>query len=151
MDQMIGALQEEDASEGEEAEASSAPTPVPTPETQEEEEKYLAEGILRWYEKHRPEQLKELSRAGLDENSARDLDIDTAGRLYRRGEDFVFSASKLEKYNHCPFEFFVMHGLRAEEPREFRSSGREIGDVYHECIMRVSKRLLAEGILEDKN
>ena len=44
-----------------------------------------------------------------------------------------------------------MHGLRAEEPREFRSSGREIGDVYHECIMRVSKRLLAEGILEDKN
>lgn len=151
MDQMIGALQEEASSEGEEAEAIPTPAPAATTESAEEEEKYLAEGILRWYEKHRPEQLKELSRAGLDENSAGDLDIDTAGRLYRRGEDFVFSASKLEKYNHCPFEFFVMHGLRAEEPREFRSSGREIGDVYHECIMRVSKRLLAEGILEDKS
>lgn len=151
MDQMIGALQEEASSEEEEAEAIPTPASAAATESAEEEEKYLAEGILRWYEKHRPEQLKELSRAGLDENSAGDLDIDTAGRLYRRGEDFVFSASKLEKYNHCPFEFFVMHGLRAEEPREFRSSGREIGDVYHECIMRVSKRLLAEGILEDKS
>lgn len=113
------------------------------------EDDYLAEGVLRWYEKHQPVKLKELTQAGLNENEAEPLSRDTAKRLYNRGGDFVFSASKLEQFNHCPFKHFVLHGLKAEEQREFHSTGREIGDVYHECIMRVSRRLVEQGILKD--
>ena len=113
------------------------------------EDDYLAEGVLRWYEKHQPVKLKELTQAGLNENEAEPLSRDTAKRLYNRGGDFVFSASKLEQFNHCPFKHFVLHGLKAEEQREFHSTGREIGDVYHECIMRVSRRLVEQGILNE--
>lgn len=115
-----------------------------------DEKNYLAEGIIRWYEKNNPEMLRELSLAGLDENEALPLLEGTAGRLYKRGDAFVMSASKLESYQHCPFSYFLRYGIRAEELREYESGGREIGDVYHECLKGVSKRLIQEGILEKK-
>lgn len=113
-----------------------------------DEQNYLAEGIIRWYEKNNPEMLRELSLAGLDENEALPLLEGTAGRLYKRGDAFVMSASKLESYQHCPFSYFLRYGIRAEELREYESGGREIGDVYHECLKGVSQRLIQEGILE---
>lgn len=106
-----------------------------------DEAAYLAEGIVRWCEAHEPETIAHLSAAGCDENAARPLPASVAEALYSRHGSFSLSASRLERYQHCPFEFFVMYGLGAEEPRQFRSGGREIGDIYHECIMRVSKRL----------
>lgn len=115
-----------------------------------DEKNYLAEGIIRWYEKNNPEMLRELSLAGLDENEALPLLEGTAGRLYKRGDAFTMSASKLESYQHCPFSYFLRYGIRAEELREYESGGREIGDVYHECLKGVSKRLIEEGILEKK-
>lgn len=115
-----------------------------------DEKNYLAEGIIRWYEKNNPEMLRELSLAGLDENEALPLLEGTAGRLYKRGDAFVMSASKLESYQHCPFSYFLRYGIRAEELREYESGGREIGDVYHECLKGVSQRLIQEGILEKK-
>ncbi len=112
------------------------------------EDDYLAEGILRWYAKHEPTQLRELTRAGLNENAVSALSRNTAGRLYGKDGEFSFSASRLEKFNHCPFRHYVNYGLRAEEQREYSGDRRGIGDVYHECMMRISKRLVKDGILD---
>ncbi|MDU5603913.1 MAG: PD-(D/E)XK nuclease family protein, partial [Mogibacterium sp.] len=60
--------------------------------------------------------------------------------------DFSFSPTRIESFNHCPFKHFVSYGLRPREDREFSGSSREIGDIYHECIMRVSKKLETEGL-----
>ncbi len=138
VDQMMDAVHESERKLDEDAEMSATFT----------EDDYLAEGVIRWYEKHEPTKLHELTQAGLNENEAKPLARDTAKKLYQRNGAFVFSASRLEQFNHCPFKHFVQHGLRAEEQREFHSGGREIGDVYHECLMHVSKRLVEQGILE---
>ena len=51
------------------------------------------------------------------------------------------SPSRLERFSRCPFSHFITYGLRPEERREFGVSGREAGDVYHECLMELSRRL----------
>ena len=112
------------------------------------EDDYLAEGILRWYEKNDPVRLRELTQAGLNENEVTALSRNTAGRLYGKDGEFSFSASRLEGFNHCPFKHYVNYGLRADEQREYTGDSRGIGDVYHECMMRISRRLVKDGILE---
>ena len=51
------------------------------------------------------------------------------------------SASRLEGYSKCPFAHFVKYGLRAEDEIQYGMGAGEIGDVYHECLMRLSKQL----------
>ena len=106
----------------------------------------LAHCLLTWYEENEPAMLDAAMKAGMNDNKADPIDRELAKKLFaRNGGEFSFSASRLEKYYRCPFRHFVLYGLAPKEEREFRSSGREIGDVYHECIMRVSQRLMREA------
>jgi ATP-dependent helicase/DNAse subunit B len=62
----------------------------------------------------------------------------------RFGADFGWSASKLESYGTCPFEFFVAYGLGLE-PREEPEEGydvRALGTMLHEIL---EKYLAGEG------
>lgn len=100
----------------------------------------LAHALLDWYERHEPAALRAVLAAGRNENEAKPLPRALAKSLFSKdGKDFSFSASRLEKYYRCPFEHFVQYGLNPYEEREFKSSSREIGDLYHECLMRVMK------------
>lgn len=108
----------------------------------------ISDAVMRWYEEHKPEVLERVIEAGRDENNVENLSKEMAKRLFaRRDGSFSFSASRLERYNHCPFKHYINHGLRPEELKEFKGGAPEIGDVYHECIMKVSRRLVDEGIL----
>ena len=60
------------------------------------------------------------------------------------GASYSLSPSRIEKFSKCPFSHFVSYGLRPEERREFAVSAREIGDLYHETIMHVTKHLSDE-------
>ena len=45
------------------------------------------------------------------------------------------SISALEDYAACPFKFFVVRGLRAEERQQFEADPRERGSFQHEIMM----------------
>jgi ATP-dependent helicase/nuclease subunit B len=123
-----------------------AQAPQPSQDPAALPEDILAHALMSWYEEHEPDVLKAVLAAARDTNRAEPIPRDLAKRLFAGHDgDYRFSASRLEKYGRCPFEHFVSYGLRPKEEREFRSSGREIGDMYHECIMRVSRRLERSG------
>ncbi len=61
--------------------------------------------------------------------------------LFAGPDGYSFSASRLERFAACPFRHFVTYGLKPEERREFEISGIEMGDIYHEALMRVSEKL----------
>lgn len=97
-----------------------------------------------WYGQHQPEELARIRHGMEFDNRQRALGGQLANALYR-GERRAIeaSASRLEQYSGCPFAHFIRYGLRPEELRVFEMGPREIGDVYHECIMKLSQRLTA--------
>ena len=56
------------------------------------------------------------------------------------------SPSRLERFSRCPFSHFVLYGLKPEERRIFEVAPREIGDIYHECLMKMARHLTRNGI-----
>lgn len=99
--------------------------------------------ILSWYEENRPEELKKVKAGMMFDNRMEAIGGDFAEALYK-GEraQLEVSASRLEKYSNCPFAHFVMYGLRAESPMVFEMGAREIGNIYHYCLMKLSGRLM---------
>ena len=107
---------------------------------------YIADGMAAWYEKHDPELFRQIVSAACDENRAQPLPEDLVRRIYTGREGTVrLSPSKLERYEHCPFRFYVEHGLRLKEQREYICSGREFGDVIHEILMSSVEDMKKEG------
>ncbi len=60
---------------------------------------------------------------------------------YNSKEELLLSPSAMEKYSHCPFSHFINYGLKPYENRAFNVSSRELGDVYHLCLMKLSQDL----------
>ncbi len=61
--------------------------------------------------------------------------------LFAKDGSYSFSPSRLEKFAQCPFRHFVTYGLKPEEPRDFEISFIELGDIYHEALMRICEQL----------
>lgn len=101
--------------------------------------------VMNWYEEKDLDDLRRV-RSGMDfNNRVKALGDSFADSLYRGDREALeVSASRLEQYSKCPFSHFVMYGLRAEEPRVYQVGAREIGDVYHRCLMRFSQMLTPE-------
>lgn len=103
---------------------------------------------LAWY-KEREEKLADLVHNGMFFKVKEEpLSKEAADGLYKREEviDLSISPSRLEKFGRCPFAHFIQYGLRPEEKRVFEIAGREIGDIYHLCLMRLSDHLTQKGI-----
>lgn len=67
------------------------------------------------------------------------------GLLEREDGSLSFSPSRLESFSRCPFSHFVAYGLVPDERRLYEAAGREIGDLYHLVLMRLSRELTHEG------
>lgn len=113
---------------------------------------------LAWFKQNKPEALEPI-RAGIAfTNKQEDLGREMTAALYMgnigstREEaleprpELSLSPSRLERYARCPFSHFVQYGLKPEERRIFEIAPREIGDIYHECLMEMSRHLTARGI-----
>lgn len=113
---------------------------------------------LTWFKQNKPEALEPI-RAGIAfTNKQEDLGREMTAALYMgnigntRAEalepspELSLSPSRLERYARCPFSHFVQYGLKPEERRIFEIAPREIGDIYHECLMEMSRHLTARGI-----
>lgn len=113
----------------------------------EKKAKIITDSIISWYQHNEPQIFETSMKAARDDNSATPISSEMAERLFARlNGEFSFSPTRIESFNHCPFKHFVSYGLRPREDREFRGASREIGDIYHECIMKVSKKLENEGL-----
>ena len=111
-------------------------------------EDWLYAGL--WYGEHEPEELMRIQRGMAFDNRQNALGEKLADALYRGDRRAIeASASRLEKYSGCPFAHFISYGLRPEELRGFEMGPREIGDIYHECIMKLSQRLTDETTITD--
>ena len=113
---------------------------------------------LAWFKKNKPEALEPI-RAGIAfTNKQEDLGREMTAALYmgnigstreealEPSPELSLSPSRLERYARCPFSHFVQYGLKPEERRIFEIAPREIGDIYHECLMEMSRHLTARGI-----
>ena len=69
------------------------------------------------------------------------LGKDLAKKLYSRGTELSLSPSRLESFAGCPFRHFIDYGLRPYIPREFGIAAAEIGDIYHEALLRLCEQL----------
>lgn len=106
------------------------------------DEDWLYAGL--WYGSHEPEEMERIRRGMEFDNEQNALGGQLADALYRGDRRAIeTSASRLEKYSGCPFAHFISYGLRPEDLRVFEMGPREIGDIYHECIMKLSQRLTA--------
>lgn len=112
------------------------------------DEDWLYAGL--WYGSHEPEELERIRRGMEFDNKQNALGGQLADALYRGDRRAIeASASRLEKYSGCPFAHFISYGLRPEDLRVFEMGPREIGDIYHECLMKLSQRLTAPMTGED--
>lgn len=116
--------------------------------TEGEELPEFTEEGLNWYKTHAPEKLESIRRGLSFTNRAEDLGRDMAARLFRKDPalDMSISPSRLEKFSKCPFSHFVNYGLKPEERRVFQVAPREIGDVYHNCLMKLTEKLTVPGL-----
>lgn len=106
------------------------------------DEDWLYAGL--WYGSHEPEEMERIRRGMEFDNEQNALGGQLADALYRGDRRAIeASASRLEKYSGCPFAHFISYGLCPEDLRVFEMGPREIGDIYHECIMKLSQRLTA--------
>ena len=101
---------------------------------------------LGWYRENDRETLDRLEEGLFFTVRDYKLEKEKALKLYKKdGRDLSLSPSRLEKYCRCPFAHFVDYGLRPHERRIFEMAGREIGDVYHEVLMKLSEKLTTDG------
>lgn len=109
--------------------------------------RYLEEGhisplwiaVYKWYQKD--PLWREKSNTifqGFDyKNEVKMLEKEKVKQLY--GEKNYFSVSRIEKYEECPFAYFVQYGLKAKERKTFTFSSPDLGSFMHIVLDNFSK------------
>ncbi|MFN2111899.1 MAG: PD-(D/E)XK nuclease family protein, partial [Anaerolineales bacterium] len=69
----------------------------------------------------------------------------------RFNDDEVWSASRLENYQNCPFTFYIgnLLGLEKLEPPEEGLDGRQLGNIYHRILEDLYLEVGQDYQLED--
>lgn len=101
-----------------------------------------------WLKQEMPEALQPIIRGLSFTNRQEALGHQAADELFKKEPraDLSVSPSRLEKFSRCPFSHFAAYGLKPEERRIFEVAPREIGDIYHQCLMELTRRLTVPGL-----
>ena len=104
--------------------------------------------MLAWYQKNDAGKLAPIRRGLAFTNKQEALGKQIAEALYKRDTDTALSLSpsRLERYARCAFSHLVQYGLKPEERRIFEVAPREIGDIYHRCLMELTAKLTRQGV-----
>lgn len=107
----------------------------------------LWKAVVDWYAGENPQVLERVRRGMAFTNKQENLPKGLTRELYKREgkPELTLSPSRLERFSRCPFSHFITYGLRPDERRAFEAAGREIGDVYHQCLMEISRTLTREN------
>ena len=102
---------------------------------------------ISWILENRPEEMARIRDSLFFTNKQESLGKEAAEALFMgdTGTALRLSPSRIETFSRCPFSHFVTYGLRPEERRVFEASSREIGDVYHRCLMKLTQALTVKG------
>ncbi len=103
---------------------------------------------LSWFERNEPGKLDAVKSSVAFTGEQRALGEAAASALFKKdvNKAMLLSPSRLEKFSRCPFSHLVSYGLKPEERRIFEAAPREIGDIYHQCLMRITEELSVEGV-----
>jgi len=103
--------------------------------------------VVGWYRKEDPETIDRLSKGIFYSGKLESLGANISKKLFRKEleKPLKLSPSSVEKYGRCPFAFLMAYGLKPDERRVYEIAGREIGDVYHNCLMKMSMELSKDG------
>ncbi|HEY8803967.1 MAG TPA: helicase-exonuclease AddAB subunit AddB [Clostridium sp.] len=109
--------------------------------------RYLEEGhisplwiaVYKWYQKNPLWREKSNTMfEGFDyKNEVKMLEKEKVKLLY--GDKNYFSVSRIEKYEECPFAYFVQYGLKAKERKTFTFSSPDLGSFMHSVLDDFSK------------
>ncbi len=109
--------------------------------------RYLEEGhisplwiaVYKWYQKDTLWREKSNTMfEGFDyKNEVKMLEKEKVKLLY--GDKNYFSVSRIEKYEECPFAYFVQYGLKAKERKTFTFSSPDLGSFMHSVLDDFSK------------
>lgn len=99
--------------------------------------------MLAWYQHHDDAKLTPIRKGLAFTNKQEALGRKVADALYKRDFDTALSLSpsRLEHYARCAFSHLIQYGLKPEERRVFAVAPREIGDIYHQCLMELTAKL----------
>lgn len=102
----------------------------------------------QWYENNMEQRLRPVREGLLFTNKQEKIQKDLIQKLYKRDSlvELSLSPSRLERFSRCPFSHIINYGLKPDERRIFEIAGREIGDVYHQCFMKMSEKLSVPGM-----
>ncbi len=102
----------------------------------------------QWYENNLDKRIEPVREGLLFTNKQEKIKKDIIQKLYCGdiAPILSLSPSRLERFSRCPFSHFINYGLKPDERRIFEIAGREIGDVYHQCFMKLSERLSVPGM-----
>jgi ATP-dependent helicase/nuclease subunit B len=103
--------------------------------------------VVNWYRKEDPEVIDRLERGIFYSGKLESLGTKVSKMLFKKETEnsLKLSPSSIEKYGRCPFAFLMTYGLKPDERRVYEIAGREIGDIYHNCLMKMSIELSKNG------
>ena len=106
--------------------------------------------VLEWFKAEDEENVKSIDKCLKFTNKQVNLPVTMATDLFKKDvtKPMSVSPSRLERFSRCPFAHFVSYGLKPEERRIFQATGREIGDIYHSCLMELSEMLTEQNAWE---
>ncbi len=104
------------------------------------------DSVLGWYKENDPEAASGVMDGLGFENRAGSIGEGLSDIMFNGKNRDGLSVSRLENYARCPFSYFVNYGLKPEEKRIFEAGSREIGDVYHESLMEITRRFSEQGL-----
>lgn len=81
-----------------------------------------------------------VSRMGADR-----LPEELAGQLFAPKGYLRGSVTRLERYNHCPFQYFAQYGLKLQERKIRGFSSPELGTLLHGVLREFGEQLKREG------
>ncbi len=96
--------------------------------------------IRKWYRER--DEFKDVFERILkaDTSFRKDLYLpkDIMDELFAR--NLYMSASKIEKYNKCPYSYFMRYGIKAEKRKEALVENTDVGTFMHTLIDKASKK-----------
>ena len=85
---------------------------------------------------HLDSTIEYLTSALTYKNDSVQLNTEVSESLY--GEKINASVSRFESYNNCPFQHFVLHGLRLNERSKYQIQSVDIGNIFHQTLKYIS-------------
>lgn len=106
---------------------------------------YLSD-LLAWYaaRAQHHEGLERIEKALYHKASPEPFGHELSLRLY--GDHITGSATRLERFNACPFRHFVLNGLGAQERKEYRERRVDEGSFCHAALEAFVEKAMAEDI-----